>query len=327
MRSFSGTSLPLVVVTALVTTITLAAAGCGQVSQLKGRKSYKDANTAYQAQDYKKAADLYQATIDADPNAKETLPAYFFLANCLDNLYKPSKKGDPANDALMEKAVQYYQMAAEKLNASDSPEYKKLGKLSLQYLVAAYGADKLNDPGKAEPVLQTMIRSDPSDIANYFMLARLYEDAGVYDEAERMFLAAKDAKPNDASVYTSLASFYNRQNKFDKTIDALEQRAQKESNNPEAWQTIAVYYQDEARKDSRLKENEKRDYIGKGLAAADKALAIKPDYSDAMTYKGLLLRLQANLEKDPAKQQDLLKKAKELQDQSEATRKKKASGA
>ena len=184
MRSFSGTSLPFVVVTALATTITLAAAGCGQVSQLKGRKSYKDANTAYQAQDYKKAADLYQATIDADPNAKETLPAYFFLANCLDNLYKPSKKGDPANDALMEKAVQYYQMAAEKLNASDSPEYKKLGKLSLQYLVAAYGADKLNDPGKAEPVLQSMIRSDPGDIANYFMLARLYEDAGVYDEAE-----------------------------------------------------------------------------------------------------------------------------------------------
>jgi len=320
-------SLPLVAVTALATTITLAAAGCGQVSQLKGRKSYKDANTAYQAQDYKKAADLYQATVDADPNAKETLPAYFFLANCLDNLYKPSKKGDPANDALMEKAVQYYQMAAEKLNASDSPEYKKLGKLSLQYLVAAYGADKLNDPGKAEPVLQSMIRSDPSDIANYFMLARLYEDAGVYDEAERMFLAAKDAKPNDASVYTSLASFYNRQNKFEKTIDALEQRAQKESNNPEAWQTIAVYYQDEARKDSRLKDTEKRDYIGKGLAAADKALAIKPDYSDAMTYKGLLLRLQANLEKDPAKQQDLLKKAKELQDQSEATRKKKASGA
>jgi predicted Zn-dependent protease len=295
MRSFSGTSLPLVAVTALATTITLAAAGCGQVSQLKGRKSYKDANTAYQAQDYKKAADLYQATVDADPNAKETLPAYFFLANCLDNLYKPSKKGDPANDALMEKAVQYYQMAAEKLNASDSPEYKKLGKLSLQYLVAAYGADKLNDPGKAEPVLQSMIRSDPGDIANYFMLARLYEDAGVYDEAERMFLAAKDARPNDASVYTSLASFYNRQNKFDKTIDALEQRAQKESNNPEAWQTIAVYYQDEARKDSRLKETEKRDYIGKGLAAADKALAIKPDYSDAMTYKGLLLRLQANL--------------------------------
>src|SRR3954468_7726714 len=327
MRSFSGTSLPFVVVTALATTITLAAAGCGQVSQLKGRKSYKDANTAYQAQDYKKAADLYQATVDADPNAKETLPAYFFLANSLDNLYKPSKKGDPANDALMQDAVKNYQLAADKLGASDNPDYKKLGKLSLQYLVAAYGTDKLNDPGKAEPVLQNMIRNEPGDPANYFMLARLYEDAGEYDEAERIFLAAKEAQPNDASVYTSLASFYNRQGKFNKTIDALEQRAAKEANNPEAWQTIAVYYQDEARKDTKLKENEKRDYINKGLVAADKALDIKPDYADAMTYKGLLLRLAANVEKDPAKQQDFLKKAKEMQDKSEEVRKKKASGA
>jgi len=327
MRSFSGTSLPLVATVALATTVALAAAGCGQVSQLKARKAYKDANTAYQAQDYKKAADLYQAAVDADPDAAEIQPAYFFLANCLDNLYKPSRKGEPDNDALMENAVKYYQIAADKLGASQDEAYRKFGKLSLQYLVAAYGSDKLNDPGKAEPVLQDMIRAEPGDPANYFMLARLYEDAGEYAEAERIFVAAKDATPNDASVYTSLASFYNRQGEFTKTIDALEQRAQKESTNPEAWQTIAVYYQDEARKDPRLKDAEKRDYVSKGLAAADKALAIKPDYGDAMTYKGLLLRLAANLEKDPAKQQALLKEAKDLQDKSEDIRKKKASGA
>jgi predicted Zn-dependent protease len=159
------------------------------------------------------------------------------------------------------------------------------------------------------------------------MLARLYEDAGEYEEAERIFVAAKDAKPDDASVYTSLASYYNRQGKFAKTIDALEQRAAKESTNPEAWQTIAVYYQDEARKDTKLKDAEKKDYVNKGIAAVDKALAIKPDYTDAMTYKGLLLRLGANLEKDPAKQQAMLKEAKDLQDKSDEMRKKKASGA
>jgi len=319
MRSFS--------VAAVVAAVSLAAVGCGQVNSLKGRKSYKDANTAYQAQDYKKAAELYQQTIAADPDEKQTLPAYFFLANSLDNLYKPSKKGDPANDKLMQDAVTNYQLAADKLGASDNADYKKLSKLSLQYLVAAYGTDKLNDPGKAEPVLQNMIRNEPGDPANYFMLARLYEDAGEYSEAERIFLAAKDAKPDDASVYTSLASFYNRQGKFDKTIDELEQRANKEANNPEAWQTIAVYYQDEARKDTKLKEAEKKDYINKGLTAVDKALQIKPDYADAMTYKGLLLRLAANVEKDPAKQQNLLKEAKEMQDKSEETRKKKTTGA
>ncbi len=327
MRSFSGTSLPFVAVAALAATVTLAASGCGQVNQLKGRKAYKDANTAYQSQDYRKAADLYQAAIEADPDAKDVQPAYFFLANCLDNLYKPSKKGEPANDALMQNAVKYYQEAATRLNASNDDNYKKLGKLSLQYLVAAYGSDKLDDPAKAEPVLQDMIRAEPGDPANYFMLARLYEDAGVYDEAERIYLAARDAKPNDASVYTSLAAFYNRQGQFPKTIAALEERAQKESNNPEAWQTIAVYYQDEARKDSRLKDAEKKDYVLKGIEAVDKALTIKPDYADAMTYKNLLLRLEANLEKDPTKQQALIKEANDLRDKSEELRKKKASGA
>jgi tetratricopeptide (TPR) repeat protein len=331
MRSFTGTSsLPSAAIAVLAATLGVAAvfaAGCGQVNQLKGRKAYKDANVAYQAQDYKKAADLYQTTVDSDPNTPELMPAYFFLANSLDNLYKPSKKGDPANDALMENAVKYYQIAADKLSASEDPSYKKFGKLSMQYLVAAYGSDKLNDPGKAEPVLQHMIQADPGDPANYFMLARLYEDAGVYDEAERIFVAAKDARPNDASVYTSLASYYNRQGRFDKTIAALEQRAAKDASNPEAWQTIAVYYQDEARKDSRLRDNEKKDYVLKGIAAVDKALTIKPDYSDAMTYKGLLLRLEANLEKDLAKQQQLLKEANELRDKSEEVRKKKAAGA
>src|SRR5207237_9301852 len=161
-----------------VTAGTPAVAGWVQVSQLKGRKSYKDANVAYQAQDYKKAPDLYKTTIEADADAKETLPAYFFLANSLDNLYKPSKKGDPANDQLMQDAVKNYQLAADKLGASDNPDYKKLSKLSLQYLVAAYGTDKLNDPGKAEPVLQNMIRNEPGDPANYCMLARLYAAAG-----------------------------------------------------------------------------------------------------------------------------------------------------
>jgi len=323
-------SLPKAATAALVAALgvaTTVATGCGQVTQLKGRKAYKDANQAYQAQDYKKAADLYQTTVEADPDTPELLPAYFFLANSLDNLYKPSKKGEPANDALMGNAVKYYQIAADKLSAAENPEYKKFGKLSMQYLVAAYGTDKLNDPGKAEPVLQHMIQADPADPANYFMLARLYEDAGVYDEAERIFVAAKDARPNDASVYTSLASYYNRQGRFDKTIAALEQRAERDAKNPEAWQTIAVYYQDEARKDSRLRDTEKRDYILKGIDAVDKALNIKPDYSDAMTYKGLLLRLQANIEKDPVKQQDLLKKANELRDKSEEIRKKRPAGA
>src|SRR5438874_3168393 len=320
MRSLSGASLTIVAVLSLGV---FASVGCAKVSEIKAKKAFKTANQAYQAQDYKKAAGFYEEAVSADPNLGS---AYFFLGNSYDNLYKPSKKGDAENDALLTKAVNNYQRGAEKLSASGDPKDKQLGTLSLQYLVAAYGPDKLNDPAKAEPVVQKMIQLEPGEPANYFALAKIYEDAGAYEEAEKILQAAKQAKPGDPAVYMTLAGYYNRQGRFDKTIEALEERAQKEPNNPEAFYTIATYYWDEAYRDFKLKENEKREYVGKGVEAVDHALQIKPDYTEALVYKNLLLRLQANLEKDPAKQQQLLKEADRLRDKAQELRKQKVAG-
>jgi len=320
MRSLSGASL-VVAMFALS-----SAAGCARVGQLKAMKAFKAANQAYQQQDYKKAAGLYEETTQAAPDDIRVAAAYFFLGNSYDNLYKPSKKGDPANDELLTKAVQNYQTAAERLSGSDKPEDKKLGKLSLEYLVAAYGPEKLNDPAKAEPVVQRMIQLEPTEPANYFALAKIYEDAGAYDEAEKVLQQAKEVRPNDPTVYMTLAGYYNRQGQFDKTIAALEERASKEPNNPEAFYTIATYYWDEAYRDFKLKENEKRDFVMKGIQAVDHALQIKPDYTEALVYKNLLLRLEANMEKDQKKQQDLIKEADRLRDRAQELRKQKAPG-
>jgi len=131
MRLLSGPLLTFVVVLAL------ALPGCAKVGELKSMKAFKSANQAYQQQDYKKAAQLYEEAIQAAPDTRPAQQSYFFLGNCYDNLYKPSKKGEPDNDALLTKAVDNYLKAAEKLSASDKPEDKKLGKLSLDYLVAA----------------------------------------------------------------------------------------------------------------------------------------------------------------------------------------------
>jgi tetratricopeptide (TPR) repeat protein len=320
MRSLSGASLAFAAMLALGLASTV---GCAKVGEIKAKKAFKAANQAYQGQDYKKASDLYEETVAADPNLDS---AYFFLGNSYDNQYKPSKKGEAANDALLTKAIENYQRAAEKLSASGKPEDKKLGTLSLQYLVAAYGPDKMNDPAKAEPVVQKMIQLEPGEPSNYFALAKIYEDAGAYEEAEKTLQAAKTAKPSDPSVYMTLAGYYNRQGHFDKTIEALEERAAKEPNNPEAFYTIATYYWDEAYRDFKLKENEKREFVGKGVEAVDHALQIKPDYMEALVYKNLLLRLQANLEKDPAKQQQLIKDADKLRDKAQELRKQKAAG-
>ncbi len=49
------------------------------------------------------------------------------------------------------------------------------------------------------------------------------------------------------------------------------------------------------------------------MEAVDKALELRPDYFEALTYKNLLLRQQASkVEKNPAKQQELIKQADEV---------------
>ncbi|MCX6550962.1 MAG: tetratricopeptide repeat protein [Acidobacteria bacterium] len=220
----------------------------------------------------------------------------------------------------MARAIENYRKAGEK---EADP---KLRKLALEYLVSAYGPDKMNDNTQAEPIVLKMIQLDPQDSTNYFALANIYEQAGDYQKAEETLMAAKQARPNDPQVFLQLAGFYNRQEEFEKTIEALQQRATIEPNNPEAYYTISTYYWDKAYRDFRLKEPEKKAFVMKGVEAVDKALQLKPDYMEALTYKNLLLRLEANLEKDPAKQQSLIKEADKLRDEALVLKKKQVAG-
>ena len=225
-----------------------------------GMFKFKQANQAYVSQDYERAVGLYEETIKNNPN---NAIVYFYLGNSYDNLYKPSEKGKPENDAIMAKAVDNYAAAVEKLDAND-PTQAKIKGLSLQYLMAAYGPDKLDDPVKAEPVIIRLIQLDPGEPANYFQLGKLYEDAGEYEAAEKVYLAAKDAKPTDPNVYMQLAGYYNRQGQFDKTIEAFEQRAAQEPNNPEGFYTIATQYWDQAYRGAGVKEADKKDLRRQG---------------------------------------------------------------
>ena len=304
---------------ALVIGVGMGSAACGRYSftALKAQKAYKDANNLYKGSDWKGAAEKYEYVLQLDPSRSEVL---FFLGNCYDNAYKPARAGEAQNDAYMTKAIENYRKAAE---LDKSPEMKKL---ALQYLVAAYGPDKLNDPDQAQKVLEQLIAGDPNDTANYFQLGKLYEDSGRYEDAEKAYLKAREVKPNDPAVYTTISGFYNRQGEFDKTMEALHKAADLNPKDPQAHQLVAVYYYDKASKDVRLNDAKKREYATKGIEATDRALALNASYDDALAYKNLLLRVMAHTEKDRAKQEQYLKEAEGLLKRAIELRKKKAAG-
>ncbi|HLG57710.1 MAG TPA: tetratricopeptide repeat protein [Vicinamibacterales bacterium] len=315
MRKYSSQ----VALAVLVAALGLAMAGCSQIGALKAKMAFKDANQLYQQQDYRAAAAKYEEAIAQNPDLTYS---YFFLGNCYDNQYRPARRGEPANDALLTKAIDNYKKSAE---VEQDPKIKKL---AMEYLVAAYGPDKLNDPSQAEPILRRMIEIEPNEPSNYTYLSRIFEENGDYEQAEQLLLKAREMRPNDAGVYVTLAAFYNRQGEFDKTMEALHARAEKEPNNPEAFYTIATYYWEKAYRDFTTPEPDKIKFVLAGNQAIDKAIQLKSDYYEALTYKGLLLRVQANLEKNPATQQRLLKEADQFRDRATDVRnKQRAAGA
>ena len=91
-------------------------------------------------------------------------------------------------------------------------------------------------------------------------------------------------------------------------MEALHQAADLEPNNPEGYHRLAVFYWEKAFRDHRLAKPEKVEYLQKGVDAENKALGLNPNYAEAMTYKNILLRLQANETTDREKQERLIAK-------------------
>jgi len=91
MRKFSSQSMVL----ALVASLGVTVAGCGQVAMIQARMALKDGHTSYQQQDYRGAVEAYEKAILADPTQTE---AFFYLGNSYDNQFRPTRRGEPAND-------------------------------------------------------------------------------------------------------------------------------------------------------------------------------------------------------------------------------------
>ena len=300
----------------IVVLTAISLSGCTFFDELGAVRMFKDANTAYARGFYEEAIELYEdilVVIDAGGEsdlARNLTPAYFYIANSYDSLFQPGGT-DAANIHNLDEAIRYYELAIEEI---PDPAMRLL---SMQYLVAAFGPDKANDPSRTEPLLRDMILSDPENPDNYFRLAQLYEEAGLFDDAEFIYQTVQEFRRDDPVVYLQLAGFYNRAGEFDLTIEALEERARQDPDNPEAYYTISTFFWEKAFRDFRITVDQKRDYVLAGLEASDRALALNDRYVDALIYKNILLRMQANDTEDLDLQTELIAEADDLRSMAE----------
>jgi tetratricopeptide (TPR) repeat protein len=301
---------------ALLIGVGLGTAACGQysISNIRSLKAFKDANGLYQRADYRAAIERYEASIAHNPDESNAILgyAYFFLGNSYDNLYKPARKGEAENDSFLPKAVDYYEKAIQQLATPESEQETFIRQRAYEYLIQAYGPEKLDDFDKAVPVARQLIGIQPEEPTFYQALAKMYEDRGDFEEAEKLYLQAIDVRPTDPFGYQILAGYYNRTAEFEKTMEAFRKRADLEPNNPEAWHMMGSFYYEKAYLDKTLPRAKQLEYIEEGLRVEDRALSLNDTYADAMVIKNILLRLQAILERNPARQKALIAQADEL---------------
>lgn len=303
----------------VLTLVVLPLTACQYLNQVSAMRTFKEGNIAYGRGDYEGAIEHYEEILailenvgEGDQLINEQLTAtYFYVANSYDNLYKPVRRGEPENDGYLEDAVKYYRLASERIGDPS------LQRLSMQYLVSVYGPDKANDPASSEPVLREMILNDPENPDNYYALANLYEQSGLFENAEEVMLTIKGLRTDDPDVYLRMAGFYNRSGEFEMTIESLQERARIEPDNPEAFYTISTFYWEKAFRDFRITQDQKTGYIQSGLDAADTAIGLNDRYVDALVYKNILLRMKANMTTDVDEQEELIAEADELRSRAE----------
>ncbi len=288
------------------------AGGC---SKVQAKAAFKDGNKAYQGENFKGAIEEYEIAVAKDPNYTE---AWFYLGSSYQALFRPGKD-DPANKERIAKAVEYFQKSLE-TNPNTTPNQKTVRSNTLAALTGIYSEDPYRSYDESLKYAQMLVQDNPNDPQNLYAMANLYEKFDKVAEAEKTYRQVSESNPNDTKACGALAAFYNKplwegRSKFEQTIQIMERCATLDPNDPGGWQKVAVYYWNAAYRDPLLTDVQKTDYADKGLAAAEQALKIKPDYFDAIVFKGLLYRVKATLSSDDRMKAQFMAQAQQLQKQ------------
>jgi len=186
-------------------------------------------------------------------------------------------------DAHYENAVKYFQEAVQLDPDLTTAEIYLATAYAQQYVPGGRGEDNEKNAQMAIQTFENVLKREPNNVNAIAGLASIYYNLG----------------QNDTKQLQKSKEFYTKY-------------AQLDSTNPIPYYTIGVLdwlvvYD----KNNTLSTDEQLKVIDEGLGNIDKALALNPDYDDAMTYKNLLYRLKA----DRAVSEDEKKKMIDLADE------------
>ena len=310
---------------ALIALVPFLVPGCTQV---QAKAAFKDGNKLYKEENYKKAIESYQRAVELEPGMSA---GWFYLASSQQALYRPGKAETKER---LDKAVEFYKKSLE-VNKGLTESEKQVKMNALGALTGIYAEDPYKDYEQAKAYATQLVAENPNDPKNLYAMANLYEKFGHVKEAEDTYRKVMAGNAQDPKACGAMAAFLNKplwddqgqiwteetskdkkkRSKFDEAIGVLIKCADLTPTDPGGYHKVSTFFWDKGYRDPELTEAQKLDYANKGLEYVDKALQLKPDYFEAIIYKGLLYRLKATVITNPRERQRLIDEAIALQKQ------------
>jgi tetratricopeptide (TPR) repeat protein len=237
------------------------------------------------------------------------LLAFTALSGC--NKIKSKQEIKRGNEFL--KAAQYQSALASYQEALRlDPKESKLNKhIGIAYMGLYQPGSKhpkdLEYASKAIEHLKTYVEHYPDDKKALEYLVSMYLNTDRYDDAIAFYqneILKRD--PKDSKAMQSVAMLYFKKGDFDNGVLWLKKRLEVEGNNPEVYYLIGVQAWDRSYNFPDLDPALRAKIVEDGLASLNKAVEIKPDYFEAVSYINLLYREKAKMEPDPAKKQEYI---------------------
>jgi tetratricopeptide (TPR) repeat protein len=210
------------------------------------------------------------------------------------------------------------------------PGEKKLHKnIGLAYMGMYQPGSKhpkdLEYAAKAIEHLKIYTEAYPSDRKAREFLVSMYLATERYDDAIAFYQQLVQENPKDTKAMQSIAQMYFKKGDVDNALKWLHRRLDAETSpeaKAEVYYFIGVQAWDRSYNFPDINPVERARIVDEGIDALNKALQVKPDYFEALSYLNLLYREKAKIEADPAKKQEYVDTANKYLQQALELRKK-----
>jgi len=158
---------------------------------------------------------------------------------------------------------------------------------------------------KAIDNLKQYAQAYPEDTKALEYLVSMYLNTERFDDAIAFYQnELLKRNPKDSKAMQSLAMLYFKKGDFDNGVLWLKKRLEIEGTNPEVYYLIGVQAWDRSYNYPDVDPALRTKIVDEGLQSLNKAVELKPDYFEAVSYINLLYREKAKIEPDPAKKQE-----------------------